>query len=71
MKKVLITAIESFTWVHLSKYLIKSGYELLNESLSYKLSNHYSASKYSMEILTRNYFYYLLKSIHKNKYESS
>ena len=142
MKKVLITAIDSFTGRHLSKYLVKSGYEvvgttrhtcditkkdditkilkdtspdyiihlaaisfashgkeedfykintigttnlldsilevslnpskiiivssatvygnlgfeLLDESLCCKPSNHYGASKYSMETLTRNYF---------------
>jgi len=34
MKKVLITGIDSFTGVHLSKYLQKSGYDIYGTSLS-------------------------------------
>lgn len=58
MKKVLITGIDSFTGVHLSSYLEKSGYDVYGTSLS-KTDN----KKYKCDITSKTNILDVLKKI--------
>ena len=61
MKKILITAIDSFTGTHLSSYLEKSGYDVYGTSL-FKIRN----KVYKCDITLRNEIINTLKRVQRH-----